>query len=341
MTRGLQITATGGYVRRASVLLGIFAAAAFGSGVLVSAASAQSGSMSAPTAPTAPTPAPVATLAPLHTTLVDGATIAYRDLNPSAKGTPLLLIVGFGSTMAEWDPALVARLAAHRRLIMFDNRGIGDSTGAVGGLTVTEMATDATGLIRALGLGRTDVLGWSMGGFIAQRLAIEHPGLVRRLILASTDPGSAHTVPGKPAAIDVLTNPATTPTQLLPILFPANQLAAGGAWLQAIGTQPGIMHADFAAPPATLAAQTLATTTRWLGKGEGTYARLADLRAPTLVAYGAGDVIVPPTDDRLLLRRIPRAIGMRVSDAGHAFLFQNPTAAGAAFAHFLDTGHKA
>lgn len=306
--------------RRAGRLLRYAIAGASSAGVLASGAGA-----------TAATAQP-----PLRTAAVDGAHIAYRELNPSATGTPLVLIIGYGSTMAEWDPTFIHRLAEHRRVIVFDNRGIGNSTGAVRKLTIATMADDTAGLIRTLKLGPTDVVGWSMGGFIAQQLAIQTPGLVRRLILASTDPGSSHTVPGKPAVIDVLTSPDSTPSEKLPILFPADQQAAGDTWLQAIGSQPGITGADFAAPAATLAAQKTATTTGWLERGDGTYAALTRLHAPTLVAYGTKDVIVPPANAQLLITRIPHAVGLRVPDAGHAFLFQQPTATAVAFANFLD-----
>ena len=267
---------------------------------------------------------------------MDGARIACRELNPSAKGTPLVLIIGYGSTMAEWDPSFIQRLAEHRRVIMFDNRGMGNSTGSIRELTIRMMADDAAGLIRTLKLGQTDVLGWSMGGFIAQALTIQDPGLVRRLILASTDPGSARTVTGAPVVIGVLTNPDSTPSEKLAILFPADQQSAGDTWLQAVGSQPGITADDFATPVTTLAAQTAATTTGWLGRGEGVYAELRRVHAPTLVAYGTLDVIVPPANAQLLITRIPRAIGLRVGDAGHAFLFQQPTAIATASADFLN-----
>jgi pimeloyl-ACP methyl ester carboxylesterase len=269
---------------------------------------------------------------------VDGAKIGYRDFNPRSKGTPLMMIVGYGSTMAEWDPRLVQSLAQRRRVIMFDNRGAGDSTGSLKHLSVRLMADDAAGVIRALKLGRTDVLGWSMGGFIAQELALDDPGLVRRVILASTDPGSPHTTPGKPAVERTLTNPATTVAGLLPILFPPDQTAAAAKWLAAIASQQGLTGQDFAVPAATKAAQKNATHTLWLGSGEGTYARLPKLRAPTLVAYGTDDVIVPPANAQILLKRIPDAKALRVPDAGHAFLFQDPASTARAFIAFLGRG---
>jgi pimeloyl-ACP methyl ester carboxylesterase len=273
---------------------------------------------------------------PLQTAQVDGATIGYRDINPTAGGTPLVLISGYGLTMAEWDPAFVETLAANRRVIVFDNRGIGTSSGPVKGLTIAEMAGDTAALIRRLGLKSVDVLGWSMGGYIAQTLALAHPTLVHRLVLASTDPGSPHALQPTKSVVKVLTNPALTPTQLLPVLFPADQQAAGQAWFASLSTQPNLTAADFATPSATMAAQEAANAKRWYGRGEGTYARLSRLKAPTWIGYGADDVVVPPGNARLLARRIPHATAHRYADAGHAFLFQDPATKATAMAAFLD-----
>jgi pimeloyl-ACP methyl ester carboxylesterase len=279
--------------------------------------------------------------APVSFLRIDGANIAYRVLNPQNRGTPLLMIVGYGSTMAEWDPQLIGGLAAGRRVIMFDNRGAGDSTGSVRHLSVRLMADDAAGVIRGLHLGRTDVLGWSMGGFIAQELALDHPGMVRRLILASTDAGSPHATPGQPAVIRILTNPASTIGQLLPILFPPDQTVAADRWLSAIASQPGLTSQAFAVSTATRAAQTNATHKLWLGPHEGTNARLTAIQSRTLVAYGTRDVIVPPSNARILLRLIPDSEPFRVSDAGHAFLFQDPVSTARAFTAFLRAGSQA
>jgi len=287
-------------------------------------------------APAAAQTTPAPTSFPLHTAKVNGATIGYRDINLTAQGTPLVLICGYGLTMAEWDPTFVQTLAQGRRVIVFDNRGIGTSSGPVKGLTIATMARDTAGLIRTLGLKRVDVLGWSMGGYIAQTLALANPALVHRLVLASTDPGSPHALQPKKPVVKVLTNPNLSPSSLLPILFPPNQQAAGQAWYAAIGAQPNLSSTDFATPSATMAAQEAANATRWYGRGDGTYARLPKLRAPTWIGYGAQDVVVPPGNARLLARRIPNATAHRFADAGHAFLFQDPAAKAALMAAFLD-----
>lgn len=286
-------------------------------------------------APAAATGTPP-TAAPLQTASVNGATLGYRVLNPQAKGHPLVLICGYGVTMAEWDPAFVERLARGRRVVLFDNRGIGNSTGSVQGLTVAKMADDTVGLIRALKLRKPDVLGWSMGGYIAQEVALDRPRLVHRLVLASTDPGSPKAIQPTQAVIDVLTSPDTSGTSLLPVLFPADQQAAGQAWMAAIGAQPNLTAADFNTPAATMDEQALVNGQRWYGAGRGSYARLPKLRARTLIGYGAEDVVVPPGNARLLAKRIPHATLLRVPDAGHAFIFQQPTVRATAFARFLD-----
>jgi pimeloyl-ACP methyl ester carboxylesterase len=275
---------------------------------------------------------------PLETAKVNGATLGYRDINPTAGGTPLVLICGYGLTMAEWDPTFVETLAKGRRVIVFDNRGIGTSGGPVKGLTIAEMARDTAGLMRKLGIKRADVLGWSMGGYIAQTLALARPGLVHRLVLASTDPGSPHALEPKKPVVKVLTNPNLTPESLLPVLFPADQQAAGQAWFAAIEAQPNLRAADFATPDATMNAQEAANATRWYGRGDGTYARLPKLKAPTWIGYGTQDVVVPPGNARLLARRIPHATAHGFADAGHAFLFQDPAAKASMMAAFLDAG---
>src|SRR5690606_26056973 len=151
-------------------------------------------------------------------------------------------------------------------------------------------------------------------------------------------PGSPHAIKPTPRVVRILINPRTTPNDLLTILFPADQQAAGQAWLAALAAQPNLTATDFATPRATMIAQTRATGRRWYGRGHGTYRHLPRLKAPTLVAHGEEDVIVPPGNARILARRIPNATVARYPDAGHAFLFQDPAAKAQAFAAFLDGG---
>src|SRR4051794_35363049 len=125
-----------------------------------------------------------------------GITIAYKSIG---TGRPLLLINGSGATLDTWDPALLEALGAKRRIVIFDPRGMGATTDVAGGrLTVEKMADDAAGLLAALHIKRADVLGWSLGGFVAQEVAIRHAALVRRLVLASSSPGGRNATEATP-----------------------------------------------------------------------------------------------------------------------------------------------
>jgi pimeloyl-ACP methyl ester carboxylesterase len=285
----------------------------------------------------APAAADPPTATPVQTVAVGDAQLGYRDINPTA-GNPLVLIAGYGLTMTEWDPVFVERLARDRRVITFDNRGMGNSTGPTKGLTIGRMADDTAGLIRALRLRRPDVLGYSMGGYIAQMLALDHPGRVGRLVLAATDPGSPKAVEPTQEVIDALDSPEFSGESILPYLFPADRLSAGREWMERIAAQPSLTAADFDTPESTMQAQARANGWRWYGRGRGAYARLPKLRAKVLIAHGAEDVVVPPGNAKLLDRRIRRATMRTYPDAGHGFLFQDPAAKATAIARWLDRG---
>jgi len=147
---------------------------------------------------------------PVKHVTVNGGSFGYRTVG---SGPPLVMIMGFTGTMTEWDPALVGRLSQSHRVIVFDNRGMGESVDApVAGLTIEGMADDTAALIEALvPSGRAHVLGWSMGSYIGEMLALRHPGRVRRLVLAGSDPGSPHAIQDSPQVNAVLSDPATTP----------------------------------------------------------------------------------------------------------------------------------
>ncbi len=267
-------------------------------------------------------PVSVAT-APLQSAKVDGATLGYRV---AGTGKPLVLIAGSSNTMAEWDPRLLDELARRHRVVIFDNRGAGTSTGSVAHLTIDLMARDTAQLIAQVAGGRADVLGWSMGGFVAQSLAIDYPERVRRLVLASTDCGGNDTAPPRPWALAVLTNPDATPAQRMSVLFPRDRRGAGVAWSAAIGAayaandyQP---EDAFTVSPETATAQVAAAGPKWLRPGRGTCDRLDRVTQRTLIGAGADDVIVPVRNHRALLRGIPRAEARVYRNAGHAFLFQ-------------------
>ena len=257
---------------------------------------------------------------PLRHIRVGDISVGYRTIG---SGPPLVLITGYAATLYVWDPGLLMRLAERRRVIVFDNRGVLTTDRGRGRLTIKRMADDAAGLVRALGYRRADVLGWSMGGYVAQELALRHPNRVRRLVLAATDPGSARAIqPKSPAAQRLLDDPNPTIQELLRAIFPATEQAAADAYVRRLFLWPAVQPSDFNASPQITREQRVAGGRLWLCRTCGAYARLPSLRARTLVADGRRDILEPPGNSRIIARRIPRARLTLYGAAGHAFLFQ-------------------
>jgi pimeloyl-ACP methyl ester carboxylesterase len=257
---------------------------------------------------------------PVRHIRVGRISIGYRRIG---SGPPLVMIMGFGGTMAEWDPALLTRLGARRTVIVFDNRGVATSTDTPRNrLTIGEMADDTWRLIGRLRLRPTDVLGWSMGSFIAQILALRHPCVIRRLILSGADPGSRHAVQASARVNRILANPNTTIPQLIKLLFPRNQQQAGFDYIHRVGLQPGLQPDSFTVSKHILAAQNVANGRLWYCRGCGAYERLPKIKLATLVADGANDIVEPTVNSRVIARRIPRAKLRIFTDSGHAFMFQ-------------------
>ena len=170
---------------------------------------------------------------------VGDARLAYRVLG---QGEPLLLIQGFRATMDDWDPTLLDALAAHYLVVVYDNRGMGRSTAPPGPFDIRRLTDDAAGLLAALGLARVSVMGYSMGGFIAQELALAYPERVQRLVLLSTSCGGAESVPVSPAvwaALDSTGGSAAEQAErVVGVILPADWLAANQAYLRRLAARP-------------------------------------------------------------------------------------------------------
>jgi pimeloyl-ACP methyl ester carboxylesterase len=255
--------------------------------------------------------------AEVHVTPVGKTRIAWYE---RGQGPPLVMLTGTGSTMAEWDPALLRLLSHHHRLVLFDYPGVGTS-GPWHGRSFDSLADAAAGLIEAIDLPRTDVLGWSMGGFVAQRLAIDHPARVSHLVLAGTNPGGSRTVLGTRKAQAIDSEPDPSEADILRELYPPNRQAEGRRFLRRLehASQSGEIPNDFHLPAATTHRQ-VAAEDPWL-RSNRNYRQLSTIAAPTLAAAGAQDPVVPPINLRRIAARIPRA-GLRVFPGAHAFLFQ-------------------
>jgi pimeloyl-ACP methyl ester carboxylesterase len=252
--------------------------------------------------------------APISVVRTSAGTVGYRELG---SGPALLLIMGGGLSMDGWPPSFVDALAAHHKVVVFDNAGVGrtSAVSAPGLLSITAMASQTSALISALRLRRPAVLGWSMGGMIAQALAVSHPAQVSRLILAATAAGTGK---GRPIPQPTAAEFGHSPVKVVSLLFPKNQAAAARAYLNDIEQYPGY----YGISVATYRGQYLAVQ-RWVA-GQDAAGRLAgDIRVPTLVADGTQDQYIGTANDRLLASSVPGAKLLLFDDAGHAFWFQD------------------
>jgi pimeloyl-ACP methyl ester carboxylesterase len=264
----------------------------------------------------------------------NGLDYAYRDTGGHDGVTPLVLLQHFRGNLDYWDPALVDALAASRRVVTFDNAGVGRSTGRTAD-TVEQMAKDALAFISALGLRQVDLLGFSIGSFVAQEIALRRPGLVRRLVLASSAPKGAAGMHGwAPEVIGAVGTPQTSPEQYLGVFF-----APSAASLQAGKEVLGRIYArsddrDEVTDWATREAQYDAVCA-WGIPDHAELERVSALQMPVFVANGDSDPMILPRYSYLLAGLIPRAQLKIYPDAAHGFLFQHHAAFAADVVQFL------
>lgn len=289
---------------------------------ICSACAAAPASGGARTAP--PRPADIVTSPTLTAKTTDGD-VGYREVG---TGSPVLLITGFSASIDDWAPSFVDALAAHHTVIVFDNAGIGNTAALPSPLSISAMAGQTSALIAALHLGRPAVLGWSMGGMVAQALAVLHPLQVSKLILAGTQAGTGTSLPIPPAAQAALASP--NPAVVLSVLFPPDQAAAASDYVAGIAQYQERYSAGEA-----VKTQQEAAVRQWMAGQDPAGLRLSRIRARTLVADGTQDQLDPVANDRLLARGIPGADLLLYPDAGHAFLFQEGARFVSALERFL------
>ena len=227
--------------------------------------------------------------------------------------------------MAEWDPALLRLLARDHRLVMLDYPGVGESGPWRAPRTFAGLADDVARFMARIDLPRADVLGWSMGGFVAQQLAVRHPGRVRRLVLAGTNPGGSQTVLGSQREQGVDSNPDPTLAEILAELYPPHRLGEGFAFAGRLvsASADGTIPNDFHVAAATTDAQ-VAAEDPWL-RSEANFRALGSLSIPTLATGGRQDPVVPPPNLERIADRIPGA-RLRLFAGAHGFLFQQRVA---------------
>ena len=257
-------------------------------------------------------------LAPTRTVTTDGVTYAYRELGPKG-GIPVVFFVHLAATLDNWDPRIVDPIAKNRHVITFDNRGVGASTGTVPD-SIETMADDAYAFITALGFDKIDAFGFSMGGMIAQDLALKHPDLVRKLVLTGTGPRGGKDI-DKVIGVtyyDILRATLTRSDPKEFLFFNRDQAgkAAGKAFIARL--QERTVGRD---QPISLKA--LGTQLKAIAEyGRSAPSDLSKITQPTLIANGDNDRMVPSVLSTDLHDRIDGSQLIIYPDSGHGGIFQ-------------------
>ena len=255
----------------------------------------------------------------------NGIRYAYRRFGKE-QGTPLLFMQHFRGGMDHWDPAVTDGFAKTRPVILFDNAGVASSSGETPE-TIDLMAERAADFVVALGLSQFDLLGFSIGGYVAQTLAIRHPELIRRLILVGTGPRAGEP-PQDPkyAEYGAMTDPKTGQNPLESFLYlffrpsPTSQAAGRKFWARRHWRKDDV---DVATSAQTMAAQRAAIGEWRQPRGER-FIELTAIVHPTLVVNGHNDIMVPTINSYILSQTIPNAQLIIYPDSGHGSLFQFP-----------------
>ncbi len=316
---------------------GLLAAACGGS----TATGGSSASASAAPRPSASgSAAAVVTSAPVQHVTVGDLSMGYRVIGPlAASGAgasaapaalmPLLLIMGSSGTMDLWSPAFVTALAEDRQVIVFDNRGMGETDDPSAAYPFSQLADDTAGLIKALGYSSVDVLGWSMGGDVAVDLAVRHPAVVHQLVSYAGDAGGSLSAPPTKQALAALMDTSGSAQQrgerLLALLFPAAYRSA----------HPGYAAA-FPIPTETMAPAAIVRQNTAIGEWRGVSGQLKTIACPALFVTGTDDVISPPQNAAMMAARVPGSWLQRFAGAGHGLMYQDPQGLAQSVLTFLD-----
>jgi pimeloyl-ACP methyl ester carboxylesterase len=265
-------------------------------------------------APAAAHAAGGAATAPTQTVHAGKQKFGYRSIG---RGRPVVFVMGLSGSIDAWPPSFLDAVAARgHRVIVVDNEGVGRSTLLPGPLTIKRMGQDTARFIKALRLRRPDVVGWSMGGMIAQSIAIQYPKRLRKLVLMATAPGDGSATLPDAAALTALAN--GDEAALLNDLFPPDQVPARDGYISDL-----LMRFNLSpiAPPAVITAQ-LSACAQWMTGGDPDGAKVRAIKARTLVAGGVLDGLLPIANDRHLAAVIPHAKLIAYPDAAHGFFFQ-------------------
>jgi pimeloyl-ACP methyl ester carboxylesterase len=269
-----------------------------------------------------------------HVTAANAIDYAYRDLGTS--DVRLVLLQHFRGNLDNWDPALVDSLAAKRRVIAFDNVGVAATTGTTPS-TIEAMAYGAIAFVDALGLERVDLLGFSIGSFVAQEIALIRPDLLRRVVLASAAPQGAAGMHGwAPEVIGAVGQPETSPEGYISVFFaPTDSSRAAGQQAARRIFGGRTTDRDESTSWQTRQAQYDAVCA-WGIPNHSLLERVRAIELPVFVANGGSDPMILPRYSHLLAGLLPDARVQIYPDSAHGFLFQHHAQFAADVHAFLD-----
>lgn len=256
---------------------------------------------------------------PTQTLTAGGVTYAYRELGQQHGGTPVVMLTHLAAVLDNWDPRIVDGIAARHHVIAFDNRGIGASTGSPAS-SMEQMADDAITFIKAKGLQQVDLLGFSMGGMVAQEIVLKEPALVRKMVLAGTGPAGGEGISSVAGVTnyDILRGLFTgqDPKQFLFFTRTPGGIEAGKAFLARLQERTENRDKDISVSAFIAQLQSLRA---W---GQKAPADLSVVKQPVLVVNGDEDRMVPTVNTHDLAKRLPNSQLIVYPDAGHGGLFQ-------------------
>jgi pimeloyl-ACP methyl ester carboxylesterase len=265
---------------------------------------------------------------------VAGVRYAYRELVPAqpVDTTPLLFLHRFRGTLDDWDPAFVDAVAEHRHVILFSDAAVGSSTGSPA-TSVDQKADNAAAFARALGHDAVDVLGFSMGGFVAQAIAVREPSLVRKVVLIGTGPaGNPETDPPTDIVFDIALKPEYAFEDVRYLFFAEGRDAETQAYIERHALRT---DREPLVSPETIQAM-VGLILDFMGGKTDHYGRLAELRQPVLIVNGDDDHFFPLKNEWLLYRELPNAQLAIYPQAGHAPHQQHPELVAAQVNRFLN-----
>ena len=245
--------------------------------------------------------------------------VAYKTFG---KGDPILLISGSGNVMDVWPTTFLQELSSNHTVIIFDNRGVGNTTSGTRPFSISQFANDTIGLLDALNIQRTDILGFSMASFIAQQLTLTHPERVNRLILYGASCGGPEGIPQTPEVAktisDFVKNHSQNADAFLSITFPPEWLKTHSKYIETIPKTSEIILSTTLVKQFNIVENWLSTN--WTGVCN----QLQNISTPTLIITGTEDVAVPAANSLILAQKIPGAWLVQIKGAGHGLMYQYP-----------------